>query len=476
MALPPEWSKVVLSTDEIRIRAIPAFDNMRAVLYPLLLRAWWASTGYPAHRVACLLRESQWWPRRQLEEFRDEKLRRLIEHCYLHVPYYHRMMDERGLKPKDIQSATDLCKLPVLTKEIMRTNWNKLKAQNINYKNTVLVETGGSTGEPMKVLKSVEGGAWPDMCFQRGISWGGLEPGMKYVSLMGGSLGGSKKTWREKMRRRFAGQIALLAYDLRQDNVSEYVDVIRHSRSEFIVGYASVLCYLARMLSEHGDTLNLKAAFTTSESLLPSWANSIRQAMNCKVYDYYGCGECNSLGFQCQEGNTYHISEEHVVLEVESETGQANFAGTGQLLISDLDNYAMPLLRYRNGDYLTIGEGSCPCGRSLRLISKLEGRTSGFLLSATGQLVSGGICDFIMANVHSIDEFQVRQDALGHIRVLLVPRQKVTEADFIYIRNTFRYYLGETVDVETKLVASIPRTAAQKLQTAVNEILNESQS
>jgi phenylacetate-CoA ligase len=198
--------------------------------------------------------------------------------------------------------------------------------------------------------------------------------------------------------------------------------------------------------------------------------------MNCKVYDYYGCGECNSLGFQCQEGSTYHISEEHVVLEVESEAGQRDFVGSGQLLITDLDNYAMPLLRYRNGDYLTIGNGSCPCGRSLRLISKLQGRTSGFLLSATGQLVSGGICDFIMANVHSIAEFQVRQDALDHICVLLVSHQHLAAGDFTYIRNTFRYYLGETVDVEMTLVDSIPRTGAQKLRTAVNEILENTKS
>jgi phenylacetate-CoA ligase len=193
--------------------------------------------------------------------------------------------------------------------------------------------------------------------------------------------------------------------------------------------------------------------------------------MNCKVYDYYGCGECNSLGFQCKEGTTYHISEEHVVLEVKAESGQTHFVGRGQTLITDLDNYAMPLLRYENGDYLTIGQESCVCGRSLKLISKLEGRTSGFLLSATGQLVSGGICDFIMANVHSVDEFQVRQDALDHIRVFLVARQKLTASDFNYIRDAFRYYLGETVDVEMTLVDSIPRTRVQKLRTAINEIL-----
>ena len=262
----------------------------------------------------------------------------------------------------------------------------------------------------------------------------------------------------------------MLAYELRQDSLDEYMDVIRRSGAQFITGYASCLCYLARMLSERGEKLNLTAAFTTSESLLPSWADTIRQAMNCKVYDYYGCGESNSLGFQCQEGNTYHIPEEHVILEIESEDGQTDLLGKGGVLITDLDNYAMPLLRYRNGDYLTIEDNTCSCGRSLRLISKLEGRTSGFLLSASGELVSGGICDFIMSNVR-IEEFQVRQDSLNHILVLIVVRTTLTQEDEHHIRTSFSQYLGDQVNVDIQLVESIPRTRAQKLQTAVNELL-----
>jgi phenylacetate-CoA ligase len=193
--------------------------------------------------------------------------------------------------------------------------------------------------------------------------------------------------------------------------------------------------------------------------------------MNCKVYDFYGCGECNSLGFQCEEGNTYHIPEEHVILEVESDNGKTELRGKGGVVITDLDNYAMPLLRYQNGDYLTLGDEACSCGRSLRLISKLEGRTSGFLLDINGQLVSGGICDFIMSGMDVINEFQVRQDALDHIRVILVPREELTKDHYDYVENTFRYYLGEAVNVDVEIVDKIPRTKAQKLQTAINEII-----
>jgi phenylacetate-CoA ligase len=444
---------------------------MRHVLYPLLRRGWWAWKDYPAHQIASLLDESQWWPREKLKNFRNEKLSCLINHCYEHVPYYRSVMTEYGLRPSDIRTAEDLSKLPILSKEIIRAKWRQLQADNIPDTNIFIAETGGSTGEPMRIAKANRNEAWANMCFERGISWGGLKPGMKHVALTGGSLGTSHKTWWQQFSRRLSGEIHLLAYDLEPGNLHEYVDVIRGSRAQFIIGYASVVYQLARMLSEGGINLSLTAAYTTSESLLPSWADTIRRVMNCKVYDYYGCGESNSLAFQCKEGSTYHIPEEHVLLEIEAETGEIGLLGQGQVLITDLDNYAMPLLRYRNGDYLTIGDEACSCGRCLRVISKLEGRTSGFLLNRTGQLISGGICDFIMTGMHVINEFQVRQNAVDHIHILVVPHGELREEHYSYIRKAFRYYLGDAVDVDIEVVNRIPRTRAQKLQTAISEIV-----
>ena len=444
---------------------------MRVASRLLLRRAGWALVGYPAHHITSLLDESQWWPRQQLEAFRDAKLRRLIAHCYEHVPYYRRLMDAGGLQSSDIQSAADLRKLPVLTKDSIRAHWHELRAENIPDKATFIAETGGTTGEPMRIAKVLYSEAWANMCYERGLSWGGVAPGMKHIELWGGAMGCAKQTWRQQCASLLAGRRRLLAYDLGQDNVHTYIDVIRRSQSPFIVGYASSMYLLARMLLERREQLHVQAVFTTAECLLPSWAATIRQAMHCKVYAYYGCGECNSMGYQCQQGDAYHIPEEHVVLEVEPEVGHTDLLETGQVLITDLDNYAMPLVRYQNGDYMTLGDTDCVCGRSLRLIAKLEGRTHEFLLNASRGLISGGICDSILGNIGSIREFQVRQDGLEHIRVLVVPCRKLTEEENGYIRKSFRHYLGETMDVEIQIVDSIPRTKAQKLQTAVNELL-----
>jgi phenylacetate-coenzyme A ligase PaaK-like adenylate-forming protein len=444
---------------------------MQSGLYRLLRHGWWALKQYPAYEIANLLNESQWWPRQRLEEFRDEKVTRLIEHCYHHVPYYRRLFDELRLKPNDITSASDLSKLPVLSKNTVRAKWGDLRADNIGDKHIFVAATGGSTGEPIRIVKRAKTEAWASMCFERGISWGGLRPETGRIVLTGGSVGISPKSRRQQIANRLSGQIKLLAYDLTEHNVYEYIEVIRRSGVRFIIGYANNIYHLSRMLLERGEKLNLRAVFTTAERLLPSWARTIREAMNCKLYSYYGCGESNSLGYQCQEGDAYHISEEHVVLEAGSEAGKTKSQKSGSLLITDLDNYAMPLVRYENGDYLTLEDQPCNCGRSLRLISKLEGRTYEFLFSTSRELVSAGICDVILGNVAAIAEFQVRQDEFDHIRVLVVACRDLTDQDNAFIQKSFHYYLGESMKVEIELVKEIARTKAQKLQTAINELV-----
>jgi phenylacetate-CoA ligase len=444
---------------------------VRRAAYLLSRRAWWALKGYSAYRIGCLLDESQWWPRETLQEFRDEKLRRLISHCYLHVPYYGRIMRERGLLPKDIQSARDLEKLPVLTKSLVRANWQDLRATNVPDTAISIAATGGTTGEPMKIAKHLGTEAWANMSFERGLAWGGRRPGDRYVVLTGGSLWGSHQTWWRKIIGPFTGKIGMPALDLGRANILQYAEVVRTYKVAFLVGYATTIYDFARLLLERKETLKLEAVFTTASHLYPEWADTIRQAMGSKVYSFYGCGESNSMGFQCNEGQTYHIPEEHVILEVESDSGQRSLYGTGGVLLTDLDNDAMPLLRYQNGDYLTLSSHECNCGRSLMMIFNLEGRIHDFLYNTDGQRVASGISTVTMRYVDGVDEFQVRQDRLNHMVILIVARKPLQDETFAYIKKSFRHYLGDQMDVEIQLVDNIPRTKAQKRRIIINEMV-----
>jgi len=447
---------------------------MQSSLFLALRRAKWSFTGYDAHRISKLLEESQWWSRSKLEDFRDEKLKNLIHHCYQNVPYYRRTMDKLGLLPNSIQSAKDLQKLPVLTKTEVRANWQDMQARNICENETSLTKTGGTTGEPMQIVKDIKNTAWASMAFERGMSWAGLTPTVKCVQLTGGSLWAKDKDWWHILRNKFSGKINLPAFDLGRHNFLEYASVIRKSQVRYMLGYSTSVYHLSRLLLEKGESLELDAVFTTATQLYPEWAEVIRKAMNCSVFSYYGCGECNSMGYQCKEGEEYHIPEEHVVLEVESDTGETKLAGSGEAILTDLDNYAMPLLRYRNGDLLTLGNPGCSCGRSLGIISKLDGRKYEFFFSMTGNKVSAGFVTHIMRNLEGIDEFQFRQKTQNQVCVLLVSQKNLSQKDESYIQHSVQHYLGKDFKVAINRVENIPRSKAQKLQMVVNEMVQTS--
>ena len=132
-------------------------DLATNLLYPLKQGLKYAYSAIPSpirygkvfRDTYAFLQQSQWWSKEQLEEYQLAQLSKLLQHAYENVLYYHRIFDERGLKPKDIQNFTDLQMLPYLTKEDVRTNFNDLIARNIPKEQMDYGTTGGSTAIPL---------------------------------------------------------------------------------------------------------------------------------------------------------------------------------------------------------------------------------------------------------------------------------------------------------------------------------------
>src|SRR5262249_43422103 len=139
---------------------------------------------------------------------------------------------------------------------------------------------------------------------------------------------------------------------------------------------------------------------------------------------YYGCGEVNSIAYQCHFRDGYHVSDEKVIIELMPITGVAN-AGrgqckTGRLLVTDLTNWAFPFIRYENGDSIVSMEGPCPCGRKLSRIKEVIGRLHDFILTASGDLLAGEFFPHLFRFSRGVEQFQIVQDRIGYLRILLV--------------------------------------------------------
>lgn len=428
------------------------------------------SSGFGLLQALRFLEESERWERRRLDELRDQKLVRLVERAHAASPHYRRMMDERGVAPADIRGLADLPKLPVLTREVLREHGEALRIRGDAAVETTA--TGGTTGSPIRVVRDRVGSVWQRACYWRGFGWGGLRLGDPFVQLFGGTLGVAPARRLDRVRRWFSGKHFLPAFELGPQNAARYLDDIRASGARFLVGYTSALYLLASHAVRSGARVELDAVFPTAEPLLDSWQATLARAFGARVLPYYGCGEVQSLGYSCPSAGApaYHTCDEHAVIEVEV-PGGARLVGEGPFLVTDLDNHALPMIRYRNGDAGALAGPGCRCGRSLGRITRIDGRVNDVLYTTRGDAVSGAIGPHAFKMVEGVEQFQIVQQRPGQIAIDIVrlpgyvPATEEAKIDAI-----FRRHLGSDAQIEVRYVGWIPRTAAGKTRFIINQV------
>jgi phenylacetate-CoA ligase len=438
--------------------------------YSAIRSTRWLLTGYRAEKYRRFLENSQHWSREQMENYRNEKIKKLVLHCYENVPYYRRIMDERKLVAKDIQRAEDLTKLPVLTKDTVRTYSRELLAKNISAMTVSWSQTGGTTGEPIRVCRDQECSAWSSMCHERGRKWGGLGADTPRVVLFGGTLGVYKVRQPTRIGRLLRGDLFLPAFELGNDTAMDYFDKIRRSRCSYLVGYASAIYRLAVLARERDQDIELTAAFPTAELMLPEWEEIIRKTFKCPVLPFYGCGEVNSLGHFTLESNCYLIPEEHALIEIMNGDSSTHLCGDGRFLVTDLDNYAMPIMRYANGDAGKISPANShfPFSR----IDRLDGRYNSLLMTDTGELISGVIGTHVFRLTSSVKSYRIIQEEPLRITIKMVPNDDdVSEDDERLVLGLFTKYLGRKIKITLEKVPSLPVPPSGKSVFVINHCL-----
>jgi phenylacetate-CoA ligase len=452
---------------------VQPIQEARERLYRLHWRLRARTRPFDLWQGLALVEKSQYWRRAELDEMRDRKLVALVQRMYEQSPHYRVMMDERGVRPADIRGAQDLGKLPVLTKAILRDHAAGLRARGYGDDQLEVGVTGGTTGAPMRVVRDYEGTTWMRSCYWRGFGWGGLTLGMPWVQLFGGSLGQGGARRFNRVKNWFSGKVFLPAFELSEQNVVEYVSAIRRAGARFLVGYTSACHQLALLVEKAGLELRLDAVFPTAELLPEHWAERMARVFGARVLPYYGCGEIQSLGYSCPDApGIYHTCDEHAIIEVEGPGGESRLTGEGTFLITDLDNMAMPLIRYRNGDAGMLGAPGCRCGRSLGRILRLDGRVNDVLITTAGGAISGAIGAHAFRLIGGVDEYQIVQRRPGQATIKIVRAASYNPAqEEPKLRAIFGSHLGQGAEIEIEYHATLPKTAAGKSRFVINEYL-----
>jgi len=318
----------------------------------------------------------------ELRKIQNEKLIKQVKHVYENVEYYRNLMDEKGVKPEDIQSVDDLHKLPFLTKADLRDAYPYgLLATDL--KNCVRIQsTSGTTGRRVVAFytqKDID--LWEDCCARAITAVGGTDGDVCQIAYGYGLFtggpglnGGSHK-------------VGCLTLPMSSGNTERQIQFMQDLQATILCCTPSYAAYIGETLKEMGlkpEDISLKAGIFGAEPWTEEMRRDIEKSLGIKAYDIYGLTETSGPGvsFECEEQTGMHINEDHFLAEIiDPETGEVLPEGTkGELVFTSLDKEAFPLLRYRTRDICVLSRKKCSCGRTLIKMSKPMGRSDDMMI------------------------------------------------------------------------------------------------
>ena len=401
------------------------------------------------------------------EALRLAKLRKLVAHCLDTVPYYREVFRNQGITSLSHFSWADLARLPILERETLRARGDDLKARGWEDR-LIRYSTGGSTGEPLVFFTDKHRESCLNAQKLRARSWFGVQPGDRQVDFWGSPIELSRQNRLRQLKDRWLlNQVVLSASNLTAARIDDYLAFLRRFRPRLIYGYPTVIYRIAsRMLEEPGGRKKLRPRLIacTSEMLLPHMRTAIEQAFGCPVANEYGSRDGGMIAHECPEGNL-HIFGEQVVVEVD----QPDANGIGDLLVTNLDGYGMPFLRYRIGDRGALSDEPCPCGRPLPLLRELQGRANDFLIGRDGRMIHSSTANYVLREIPALRQYQLRQRADHHFDLHMVLHRPLTETERTRIRDGLLRVVDEPVQVNLIEQDSIAPEKSGKYRWVISE-------
>ncbi len=425
-------------------------------------------TFYPTYRKL-VENQSKNYP--ELKKEQEKQLRKFIGFAYRNVPYYHKLFKNLKLEPENIKSIEDLQRIPVLTKEFIKRNWEDFKPIGLNKMMFYERATGGSTGIPMKYRVYKFDSSLSSATMYRGWGYASYKLGDRMVILGGTPLIGKRSNLVSKIYETVRNIRKLSSFDMSEKEMEQYIDVIKSFKPKFIYGYPSSIYFLSIWIEKHHVRIySPLVVFTTAEKLYPNMRKKIEDVFNCDVYDCYGLNDGGVSAYECSEHSGLHIDMERAVMEVVGEDGKQLENGEGEIIATSLYNYAMPFIRYDTGDLGHIINDDCGCGKPYKLLKELVGRSVDILVTPEGKNIHGWFFLYIFWEYcKGIKEYQVIQEKLDKIVIKIVPEEDFDEKQLDKIREIVKKR-SEGWNIEFKFVDKIKRTKAAKYKFIINEL------
>ncbi|MEA2111207.1 MAG: AMP-binding protein [Campylobacterota bacterium] len=418
------------------------------------------------------------------EALQLQKLNALLNHAYKHVPYYKNVFKESDLLIDgvfELTSLNQITALPFLRKSIIRDQQYNLHSDDHNSRNSFINRSGGSTGEPLYFLQDKLYNINNIANFHLVKSWRGATPYDSEITIWGAPRDtfGDTKPISEKLKDFCRNRIVLNSFKMSSQDMHHYIELINNHKPQIIVTYAQSIYELAIFAKEHNIPIKKQHAIHTAASTLyPYMREAIKSVFKCEVFDHYGCRETGAIASECSEHNGLHIMMDHTLVEVINSSGQPAKTGEqGEIVITTLDNFSMPLIRYKMSDIAIMQEYKlCSCGCTYPKLQEVVGRTTDMFKTMSGDVITPIFFKFLLGvrcNHGYIESYQVIQEALDLIIIKIVKHGDIPKEDLELLEEKIKVVMGDTCKIRFEFVEHIAKTETGKFLYTISKLSNK---
>jgi len=414
------------------------------------------------------LRKSQWLSTQELERRQWKKFHALLSHAYKNVPYYRILFKDHGICPDDIRTRADVSLIPITTKAMLQSvPFEDLLARDVRLEQCIERRTSGTSGRPLRIVLSQKEKDTQDFIQARAM----LEHGMRLSDRRAVFVA----PWQIPQHLYWFQRLGIWrkAYFSVFADIRTQFPVIEQFAPDCLAGTPALLKLIALEKEERkSKKLAPRTIFSSGDLLDQGTRQLIESVFHVKVVDMYGSLEFGYMAWECPDGHKgYHLNMESVLMEFLRDEQTNSDEQTGEVICTSLHSYAMPLIRYRLGDFCVPYESSCPCGRGLPLIKLVAGRTNDTVKLPGGRVVTPqALADTMVEFAGMVQQFKIIQEQKGSISVEIIKGKEFQSNTVAGIDENLRRVLGSDVVINLKIVHTIENDPSGKRRAIVSRM------
>ena len=438
-----------------------------------LLRALLTLKGSRTFKKFGEFKKREYLPLEENLKFQEERLKDILFYSWKNVPYYTKILEEAGAVRDGKVNLKNFHKIPVLTKDIIRKNFEELKSRDLEKISFIKNTSGGSTGEPIFLFQD-EAMSSEDIAvawFQNSFV---CEYPCKHLKLWGSERDISKEWDIIGRVKEWLFSVKILnSFKISEQEMEDYVEKINRYKPDLIESYVQSVYELSKFIKKNNlQVYSPKGIITSAGNLYPEMKKLIEEVFKTKVFNRYGSRETPTLACSCKEDKGLHLNIFTKYTEILDDYLKPCKPGEiGEIYITTLNNYSMPLIRYKIEDMAVPSEKKqCSCGRGMPLIEKVVGRNINIFKNFKGEKIDGAYFMVIVFFKDWIKKYQVIQESYNNIIYKIVKKGKPLKKDLEDIEKRVKIVMGKDCKVKFEFVGEIEPTKSGKFLYTISKV------